>query len=268
MLSYILIACFVVMLASLSGVFFLGKVTWRWTERNLKYLISFSAGIFIIVVYELGKEALHESSSPGIGIGSIIAGIVVLHLISKFWPEFHHHHEKDYDHSHSIAGVRRILFSDSIHNIGDGIFLSSAFMVDTYLGIVATASIFIHEAVQEISEFFVLREAGLSTWQALSRNFATSTTIIIGALMGYSLATTHYIVGPLLGISAGAFLYVLINDLIPKSVKNIREQKAFWKHIAWVILGLAVILSVNLILEHSHEESEEEHRGPAIGIID
>ncbi|MDQ3014875.1 MAG: ZIP family metal transporter [bacterium] len=256
----ILIACLSVMFASLAGVVFLGKVAGPWTEKNLKYLISFSAGIFIVVVYHLAEEAIHESINLGVGIGSIIAGIVALHLLSKFWPEFHHHHERDYDHAHSVAGVRRILVSDAIHNIGDGILLASAFLIDINIGIVATASIFIHEVVQEISEFFVLKEAGLSTRSALVKNFATSSTILLGACIGYSLASSEVIVGPLLGFSAGAFLYVLINDLIPKSVKNIRQEKAFAKHLAWVALGLIIINVVNTVIvntigdEHSIEE--------------
>jgi zinc and cadmium transporter len=264
-MTYILIACFIVMLASLSGVLFLGKVASRWTERNLKYLISFSAGIFIIVVYRLAEEAIRESFNLGIGIASIIVGIIVLHLFSKFWPEFHHHHERDYDHTHSIAGVRRILFSDSIHNIGDGIFLASTFLIDPYVGVVATVSIFIHEAVQEISEFFVMKEAGLSTREALVKNFATSSTIILGAFIGYGLASSDYIVGPLLGFSAGAFLYVLINDLIPKSVKNIRQEKAFAKHLTWVLIGLVLISLVNRFLPHeegAHNEAASPTEEP------
>lgn len=251
---YILIACLVIMFASLSGVLVLGKLAGPWTEKNLKYLISFSAGIFIVVVYHLAEEAIQESVNLGVGVASIIAGIVALHLLSKLWPEFHHHHERDYDHSHSIAGVRRILFSDGVHNIGDGILLASAFLIDVKIGIVATASIFIHEVVQEISEFFVLKEAGLSTRSALVKNFATSSTIILGAFIGYGLSSSEFIVGPLLGFSAGAFLYVLINDLIPKSVKNIRQEKAFAKHLAWVALGLIIINVVNAVIVYTIED--------------
>ncbi len=257
-MTYILAACLIIMLASLSGVLFLGKVASRWTERNLKYLISFSAGIFIIVVYELVGEALHESITPSVGIVSIMAGIIVLHLFSKFWPEFHHHHERDLDHTHSIAGVRRILFSDAIHNIGDGVLIASTFLVDVNVGIVATVSIFIHEAVQEISEFFVLKEAGLTTRNALIRNFVTSSTIILGALIGYALASSETIMGPLLGFSAGAFLYVLINDLIPKSVKNIRQERAFIKHMTWAAFGLIVIIAANSLVAHTHESLDKD----------
>lgn len=231
------------MLASLSGVFFFGKVLSAWTDRNLKYLMSFSSGIFIVVVYHLGKEALGHSTT--IGVGAMLAGAIIIHLLSKLWPEFHHHHEKDYDHTHSLAGVRRILVSDGIHNIADGVLVATAFMANTYLGIITAVSIFIHEVVQEISEFFLLREAGLSVPKALLQNFLTSGTIVVGALIGVLVSSTELITTALLGFAGGAFLYILLIDLIPKSVKNIRHDKTIIKHLAWGIVGFALITTVN-----------------------
>jgi zinc and cadmium transporter len=254
----ILIACFAIMLASVSGVFFLGKVMSVWTDRNLKYLMSFSSGIFIVVVYQLGREALEHSTT--LGIGAMLAGAIIIHLLSKLWPEFHHHHEKDLDHTHSLAGVRRILVSDGIHNIGDGVLVATAFMANTYLGIITAVSIFIHEVVQEISEFFLLREAGLSIPQALLQNFLTSGTILIGALLGALVSSTELITTVLLGFAGGAFLYILLIDLIPKSVKNVRHDKALVKHLAWGLIGLALITTVNSFLPHGHEGEEHlEH---------
>lgn len=247
----ILIACVIVMLASLSGVFFLTHKLSRWTDENLRFLISFSAGVFIIVAYNLFNESI-ELTNHTTTIIAVITGIVILHVLSKFWPEFHHHHERDSAHSHSHEGARRILMSDAIHNLGDGILLAAAFSVNVYLGIVATASIFIHEAVQEVSEFFVLKEAGYSNKEALTKNFLVSSTVIIGAILGYFVSSAHYIMGPLLGFAAGAFLYILINDLLPKSIRSMQKDKGFFQHIAWTVLGLLVILGANYILGHAH----------------
>jgi zinc and cadmium transporter len=257
MLIIILSACLVIMLASLSGVFFLVEIIRSWTEKNLKYLLSFSAGIFLVVVYNLGIEATEHS--PTIGIIAMIAGVVTIHIITKMWPEFHHHHENDHNHSHSFAGAQRILISDAFHNIGDGILVASTFLVNIHLGIVTTVSIFIHELVEEISEYFVMREAGLSTFRALSLNFATSSTIIIGAVFGYFFASTEFINSMLLGFAGGSFLYILMIDLIPKSVKNVRTDKTFFKHLAWVIVGLAVITITNTFLIDDHSVSHLEN---------
>ncbi len=254
---YLLLACFVVMLASLSGVFFLTNKLSGWTERNLRFLISFSAGVFIVVAYHLTIESI-EHTSTAKSVMWLLIGAIAIHIFSKIWPEFHHHHERDVEHIHSVAGARRILMSDALHNIGDGVLLAAAFAVNIYLGIVATASIFIHEAIQEISEFFVLKEAGYSNREALVKNFFVSSTIIIGALIGYFVSEQDYIMGPLLGFAAGAFIYILINDLIPKSIKNAREGGLI-KHLGWTVLGLVIILAVNTFL--GHEEIEEAPAG-------
>ena len=86
--------------------------------------------------------------------------------------------------AHPPLDARRLLLTDGIHNAADGIFLAASYAVSPALALVAGVSIFVHEALQEISEFFVLKDAGYSTKGALVVNFLTSSTIIIGAIGG------------------------------------------------------------------------------------
>jgi len=243
LLAYLLLASLAVMLASLVGVFSVSKHLGAFIERNLSMLVSFSAGVFLLIGYELATETLAHAPSAVQGVGWIITGALALWLVFRFAPAFHHHHDDSEENGrHSRIDGRRVLLSDALHNVGDGILLTAAFAVGTPFGFVTAASVFVHEVVQEVSEFFVLRQAGYGMRRALALNFLVSGTILIGALGGFFLLETfEALETPLLGLAAGALAVVLAHDLIPHSVrssKNAARRGAHTlQHLLWFLLG-------------------------------
>ncbi|MDP2629184.1 MAG: ZIP family metal transporter, partial [Candidatus Harrisonbacteria bacterium] len=243
---YVLLAAFIIMLASLAGVFSVWKRFGTFLEKHLSLLVSFSAGVFLIVSWQLGSEVLEEASSMNSGLLWILFGAVLVMVLFRMLPYFHHHHDEheEIQEKHSHIDGRRVLFSDAVHNVGDGILLAASFSISITLGFLTTIGIFVHELVQEISEFFVLRQAGYSTKGALKVNFLVSSTILIGALGSFFLLEQFEILEvPLLGIAAGAFLVVVFFDLIPHSVRNSKKLgKYFLGHLAWFIVGALLML--------------------------
>jgi zinc and cadmium transporter len=247
-LIYLLIASLVIMLASLSGVVFVTKKLGHWTSQNIQYLVAFSAGVFLIVSYDIVTEALEFSDNKILVLGAIILGFLVFYLFEKFYPEVHCHHEDNKCATeNSRRGARKILIGDGLHNLGDGILLAPVFVLDIRLGLVAAFGILVHEFVQEVSEFFVLKFSGYTTREALVWNFVASSTILAGALIGFYLSSLEYLIGPLLGLAAGAFIYLLVIDLIPESVKNSHRERKYLNYVAWALLGILVILSLNFL---------------------
>jgi zinc transporter ZupT len=142
--------------------------------------------------------------------------------------------------------VRRILFSDGLHNIGDGLLLVAAFQVSTAAGISAGVAVFVHEIVQEVSEFFVLRSSGLSVTKALLYNFAVSATILIGVSAGLlAVASIPAIRVPLLGVAGGSFLVVVGHDLIPHSTRQAQSKEDTLVHVGWFLCGV-IMMAVSL----------------------
>lgn len=245
----LLFASLTVMIASLVGVFSLWQQLGKALERKLDLLISFSAGVFLVVAYELAHEAIEHAANPETAIFWIFFGAIGIVLFFKLIPHFHHHHGKEEEDTHSYIDSRRIIFGDALHNIGDGIVLASSFTVSKTLGVVTLLSVFVHELVQETSEFFVLRQAGYSTNRALLINFAVSATILIGALGSYFLLDTFELIeAPLLGVAAGSFLVVVFQDLIPHSARTIRDKGHVIKHLVWFALGLGLMTALDLLL--------------------
>lgn len=103
-----------------------------------------------------------------ITVSSVILGIVLVEIIIKIIPKAHHHSiPLSCGHNHSPIDAHRMMWSNFFHNAGDGILLVSTYAVNIHIGIIATIGIFLHEIIQEISEFFVLKEAGYSTKKTL-----------------------------------------------------------------------------------------------------
>lgn len=249
MITSVFISAFIVMLASLVGVIFVWKQFGKWVEQHLSYLVSFSIGVFLVVIYNLGLEAVEMELTLGMFIGWAVLGVVVLELGGRLIPKAHHHHEFEHDHPHTRVDARRMLLGDAIHNIGDGILLVPAFLVDIRIGIATTTAVFLHELVQELSEFFVLRDAGHSTKKALVLNFLVSSTILMGVVLSlYVSSYAERFVGLLIAFAAGGFLYVVFRDLLPNTFTCMKKQGSIVLHLLAIILGLVVMFAVGLIV--------------------
>jgi zinc and cadmium transporter len=148
--------------------------------------------------------------------------------------------------------------SDGIHNLGDGIVIVASFMASSALGIATTLSIMVHEMLQEISEFFVLRDAGMSVRSALIWNFISSSSILVGAVGAYFLlGQFEALEVPLLGLAAGAYLIVVFHDLIPHSIADAKQFGHIVKHVAYFIIGLMLMSFVMTYLPHPEYEHED-----------
>lgn len=232
------------MLASLSGLIFLVKNFNEWLHHNAKFVIVFSAGIFSVVTFNLLLEAFEFSTSSIVTLFAIVVGFFIFQVLEYIYPELHHHEE---DATPCVHSRRKVIWGDALHNLGDGMLLAFAFAVDVHVGLVAALGIFIHEFVQEVSEFSILKLSGYSTKKALLINFLVSATIIPGIILGTYLIQIESMVGILFGLAAGIFMHLVFVDLIPQSIAHSRKDKKYFTYIFLIIAGIFTILAVNQI---------------------
>ncbi len=247
-----LIASLLVMATSLVGVVFTAGNLGRWMQKYLTYLTTFSAGVFLLVAYHLAEEAVHEGGWLA-GVSSVIIGALIMESIHFLLPTKHHHHGVGHDHAHTPIDGRSMLLSDALHNIGDGILLVGAFATNLYVGIAATVGVILHETVQEISEYFVLREAGYSNSGALIRNLAVSSSILIGLFLATYLSAMDSVLAILSGIAAGGFLSVILHDLLPHAIASIRTHGNLAIHVSAFVIGALGMLGLQIAMPHEEE---------------
>lgn len=244
------------MLVSLSGIVFVHRYAARFLETRLPYLVAFSAGVFLVTAGGLALEVFELVSSWWFGALLILAGYGVAWALHALLPESHHHHDPSCHGTH--GGARKLIVGDAIHNIADGIVLVAAFLASPALGVAVTVSILIHETLQEISEFFVLRQAGYSTRQALLINFAVSSTILIGVGISYLALATLELEVFLLAFSAGFFLHVVLHDLLPRR-QAATSSSHFAKQIALVLCGVVLMVAVAQVTGDAHVHGGDGH---------
>ncbi len=253
-----LVAACVVMLISLIGVVFIHKTTARFLETRLTFLVSFSAGVFLVTAGALALEVFAIADSIWQGVLFIVAGYVLAFFVHRLLPETHHHHDDECGERHGAA-ARKLIVGDAIHNVADGVVIVVAYAAAPALGFAALVSIAIHEALQEVSEFFVLRRAGYSTKKALLINLAVSSTILIGVGLGYFALASHELEVVLLALSAGFFFHVVLHDLLPKRDEH-ETLKLFFTHGLLVLIGVVLMgLVVRTAGEgHVHTDGSSE----------
>ena len=251
------------MMVSLVGKICTYGIARRFMEERLAYLVSFSAGVFLITAGALVLEVFEIfKGNVVIAILLVLSGYGLAWMLQILMPETHHHHgTDDSDCGHGTGGARKLLIGDAIHNVTDGIILVPAFLVSPALGLAVTVSIVIHETLQEISEFFVLKQAGYSTKRALLLNFITSSTILVGVVVSYLAVASHELEGVLLAVAAGFFLHVVAHDLLPKRHQHVSSRE-FLRHAGLVLVGLVAMYGITTYLTEGHVHGEEVEANP------
>ena len=153
-------------------------------------------------------------------------GLIFFFLLEKAELYRHsHHHQGDGHHHHHFdaeaggAAVSScVLMGDSIHNFCDGIIIAAAFLTDTHLGLVTALAIIAHEIPQEVGDYIVLLNAGLSRSKALMSNAISG---LGGRGRRHRRLFRRGAVGGAVSLPAGggepsSFIYVAVADLIPQ----------------------------------------------------
>jgi zinc and cadmium transporter len=246
-------------IGGLLSVLIAASLTLDLLGRLVKSLVSLSAGVLLgTALLQVLPEAFESKANPHALFATLLAGMMFFFLLEKAELYRHgHHHEGDGHHHHhhfdaeqAGRGGWSVLLGDSIHNFCDGILIAGAFLSDVRVGAFTAAAIIAHEIPQEVGDYIVLLNAGLSRGKALVYNAISGLAAVVGGVVGY------FIVGPwaalfpfLLVVASSSFVYVAVADLIPQLQRRlpIKETAA---QIVWIAVGLAVVLFISQYMHH------------------
>ena len=233
-----------VLIAASLTVGVLGKV--------VHHLVSLSAGVLLgTALLDVLPEAFESRASPQSLFATLLIGLLFFFLLEKAELYRHgHHHEGDEHHHHhgfdqhqAGRGGWTVLLGDSVHNFCDGIIIAAAFLADTRLGVVTSLAIIAHEIPQEVGDYIVLLNAGLSRGRALVYNAVSGLAAVVGGVVGF------FIVGPwealfpyLLVVAASSFIYVAVADLIPQLQHRLSLRETAIQ-LGWLAAGLLIVVT-------------------------
>lgn len=233
----------------IGGVFFL--LNKKFARVLSKYAVPFAAGVLLgVSLLHLIPESVEELGPNGYLV-TLIAFIFSF-LLEEYLAHLHHHEERGHTMEHH-ASAPLVIIGDSIHNFIDGVTIAAAYLTNPSFGVVVTLATFLHETPHEIGDFGVLMARGWGRIKTFRANFFSALATFPGALFVYFFAQdSHKLVGILLGVSAGIFLYLGASDFVPEIGEEKKGILAWKKFLLFITGSLIMYLMTKYSIGDSH----------------
>lgn len=242
----------------IGGIILLSKRS--WAERLATYATPFAAGALLSAVFlDLLSEGI-EVARPYTVLLSALIGMITFFLAERFLHWFHHHHEHE---GATDPTASLVIVGDVMHNILDGIAIAASFLVSVPTGIITTFAVAAHEIPQEIGDFGLLLNKGLSRKRVLIINVVSALATTVAALVTFRLGSDQALpTGVLLGLSAGFLLYIAASDIIPSIHEDAKHELLDIRPLLLIVGAVVVAVSINVAhayIETDHGHSEDSH---------
>ena len=238
-------------IALIGGVVFLYKKS--WSDFLETHSVPFAAGVLITVaLIGLLPEAFEVVGETAFVI--VLATFFTAYLFEHVFFGIHHHGEHQHGRDYR-SSVPLVLIGDTIHNFIDGVAIGASFLISPGLGLITALSTFLHEVPHEIGDFGILLKAGWSRSKILIINIISASATIIGAFALLLFLDNEALIGSLLAVSAGIFLYLGASDFLP----NIQEgYPNKLKAVLPLALGVLIMYIALMAVPHSPEHEEQD----------
>ncbi|MGD2136437.1 MAG: ZIP family metal transporter [Gemmatimonadales bacterium] len=209
-------------------------------KRLLLPLVAFAAGSLIggAFFHMIPAALTHDGVALQV-CGGIVLGFVAFFALEQFL-HWHHCHRAEADCRTPVTYL--ILFGDALHNFVGGVAVAGTFLIDVRLGIAAWIAAAAHEVPQELGDFAVLVHGGWSRARALTFNFASALTFLVGGVVTYA-ASASVDVTFIVPFAAGNFIYIAASDLVPEVNKH-RSPAQNVIHFVAFVAGLALLFAI------------------------
>jgi zinc and cadmium transporter len=266
-----------IVIATLAGgllsVVIAAALTLSMLSLVVRHMVSLSAGVLLgTALLNVLPEAFEQGAAPASLFAALLGGLIFFFLLEKAelyrhshhheGDDPHHHHDHGFDAEQAGRGGLSVLVGDSIHNFCDGVLIAAAFLADTRLGVVTALAIIAHEIPQEVGDYIVLLNAGLSRARALAYNAISGLAAVVGGVFGWFVIQPFEQWLPyLLVVASSSFIYVAVADLIPQLQRRLSLKHTI-AQLAWFAVGLAIAAAAGLahgMVGHGHHD--HEHQG-------
>jgi zinc and cadmium transporter len=234
-------------LATLAGIYIV-LTREAWARRGSIYLISFASGALLAAsLLDILPESLELNENA---IVYVLLSFLAFYILEQNVVVHAGHEdpegcsEESEMHRRHTLGVVSFL-GIGFHSLLDGVIIGAGFADSAVTGFIATVGVILHEFPEGLSMMAILLHAGLTRTKALAYSVVVALATPVGAIVSY-LALQGIradILGGLLGIAAGSFLYIAASDLIPET----RRQSSPY-NIPLVIGGMAILFVLKLVL--------------------
>ena len=204
------------------------------------YANSFAAGLILgIAFFHLFPESLKLSphallfSLLGFLFFYLMENLMVIHSGS----EIHFKEGNNPQHAKGMVMFIGLFF----HSLVDGIIIGVGFEIDPKVGLLTALGVISHELPEGVTTFALLI-GSIPRKTAVKLSIAVAFATPLGALISliFLAGLSEAVVGLLLAMAGGSFLYVGASDLIPET-----HQEKGLKNAGFLFLGVLVLYLIS-----------------------
>lgn len=176
-------------------------------ERYLDFFMGLSGGIMLaVVVFDLMKESMNEMGVPLTVVFTFVGVLLTMFIKTKL------------DVSTDKKAGYLIFISILLHNLPEGLAIGSSFMSAQTLGMTLAIVIGIHNVPEGLAMALSLVGSKMKISKVVLFTIIAGIPMGIGSFLGaYFGATFHSLIGVFLAIAAGTMMYVVLEEIFPKS---------------------------------------------------
>lgn len=202
-----------------------------WSRRYSSSLVSYSAGVLLGVGFlHVLPEALELAPHAPffILLAFVLFYFLEHHLLIHAGHEEQHHVQLAIDDCHDGCCARPhplgmvAFFGMALHSAIDGMIIGTGFEVSHELGLLAALGVIAHEVPEGIAMLAILLHYGWPRRRAIQLTSFVAIATPAAALVSYALVRDldPQLLGALLAMAGGSFVYIAASDLIPESHRS------------------------------------------------
>ncbi len=212
----------IALIAALST--YAGGVVAGILRDKMHLILGFSAGAVIgVAFFDLLPEALELSSSASgaFGVSKFIAIGFLIYLVLDRVLALVTSHDHETDHAgHVHVSPKSGMFGAlalSVHSLIDGVLLGIAFQASPAIGTAVAVAVLAHDFSDGVNTVSVVTRSGGDAKDARTWLAVDALAPVVGVLLTYFITPSTELLGTMLALCTGFFLYIGASDLIPES---------------------------------------------------
>jgi ZIP family zinc transporter len=212
-------------------------------HAKLNYIISFTAGVLIAVVFfDLLPEISIMANSLSVGMAFpmlfLVLGFLVIHILEKM-SAIHHVHGEDCNVRHPTVGVVSAI-GMALHSFMDGVGIGMGFHISFAIGLLIAIAVLAHGFCDGLNIVSVMLLNKNNRKRTVKFLLLDAIAPVLGLILTFILQIPDSFLMIFLSFFAGFLLYIGAADLLPEA----HSKKSSWVLIGLTVLGIALIFLV------------------------
>ena len=208
-------------------------------KRAVSFVMEFSAGLMLaLVCLDLLPEAFYLSNVTMVGSGILLGSVTVVFLqnVIKFALP-------DIINNPSAKTGLLLALGVSIHNFPEGLAIGSSLDLSPQVGLSIAAVIALHNMPEGLALSLPLRAGGYQKLKIVLISVLAGLPMAFGSFVGAAVGSlSDSLISLCLGFASGAMLYIVCEDIIPKSKKIHCGRFSTLGNMIGIITGIIVSL--------------------------